>query len=362
MLNNRLYKLLVRRFGEGNVRVARKGQKLKGKYNNYWDEEGHRRTKLKRLASGEEYFVKCPFCRDYKTRLSVSYLFGQKDDRTGSRNIWATNCYNENCLADFNNRISFYEQVFKGVELDDTSEDLDEGEVEEKIPTLPGVLWRLDKLEERMPNHEAVLYAYERMLSPSYLGARFGVGYCPDPSRVCAENRWIVPVHYEGQFRGWTGRYIGEPESKRTPKWYHDPALPKGDLLYNFDVAHKLQTKIVVEGAGDVWGIGDPGLGLLGNKITDVQMQLLKACCREDDVLVLLLDPKQNEKERLKGTPHHMEFAFSKIKEDRHLADRSIRVYLSMDLDPGDADRTYMYRLITQVAAQAGLSVSLPKE
>jgi hypothetical protein len=363
MLNDKLYRLLCKQFGEANIKVVRQGQKLKGFYEDYWDESGSRRTKLKRKESGEEYHLNCLYCRDTRHRLSLSYLFGQKDPRTGSNNIWATNCWNSNCMSEFTNRVDLYDRIYKGVQYNEDEDGRIDtsGTAEKKLPRMPGTLWRLDKLAQSMPRHDAVVYVQDRLMCPSYLGERFGVGYCPDPKVLAAENRLIAPVTFRDKFCGWTGRYIGESDDKRIPKWFHDPGMTKSELFYNFDVASKLSTKILVEGAGDVWGVGDPGLGMLGNKVTDVQMQLLRECCGAGSVLVLLLDPAQGTKDIEMGKKHHMEIAYEKIRSDSRLRDCVVKVYMSTDLDPGDADRSYQYRLIRHVAAAAGLRAELPE-
>lgn len=364
-LNVRLFKALEHRFGKGQVRVVRAGQPMVPEYVKEEGEDGELKLYVRRKVTGEEYQVKCPRCRDYKPRLSISHRWGVRDAKTGTRCLHLIQCWNGDCFRDYDVIRKFYDAVLGS----QANTDYQLPEIEERglfvrrTPEMPGKLWRLDKLAEKVPRHAAVRYAQDRLLCVQTLGEQYGVGYCPDPWCSEATNRLIVPVLVGGKLRGWSGRYLGEPTGEGVPKWYHDPGMEKSKLWYNYDAAARHHTKVIVEGCGDVWGIGSCGLGSLGNKMSAEQLELLQKCCAGDDfALVLLYDPVQSEKDHERGKPHHLEVAWETLRSVRRFAGRVVKVYLSRDLDPGEADRGYQYGLIRHCARQQNVTVRLPGE
>lgn len=364
-MNPRLFGALERAFGRGQIKVIRAGVKMRVKYETELDGDGQERERLRRLSSGEEYHVKCPICRDYKHRLSISYMCGEPD-RNGRVNLWMMQCWNENCFADFTARRDFFEKLY----ADGGGEFVTEGPeyasddtlVRKGKPQMPGKLWRLDKLAAKSPRHPAVLYAQQRLMDVDELGAVFGIGFCPEPRHRAAENRLIVPIVLHGKIAGWTGRYFEQDRPPAVPKWYHDPNMEKSKLLYNFDNAKSQHTKFLVEGPGDVWGCGTRGLAVLGKTISSEQIELLQTCCSGDSALVLLLDPKQDAKSAARGDLHHLEKVFRELNSRTWLAGKLLPVYLPDELDPGEIDRGYLFELVNRVALQKNVKVVLHEE
>lgn len=362
-LNQRLFRALERAFGRGRVRVVRPGVKMRVKYETEWDEHEQPRERMRRVSTGEEYRLPCPICRDYKPRLSISYMWGEPD-RNDRINLWPMQCWNENCFSDFTARKEFCERLYAdddGSGFKDTAPEYasDETLVRKGKPGMPGKLWRLDKLALKSPRHPAVLYAQSRLMDIDELGAIFGVGFCPDPRQSAAENRLIAPVTLHGRLAGWTGRYFEPSRPKSIPKWYHDPNMEKSKLLYNFDNASRHHTKFLVEGPGSVWGSGTRGLAVLGKTISDEQVELLRTCCSGEAALVLLLDPKQDAKAVERGDEHHMQKALRKLKQQPWLAGKLFAVYLPDELDPGEVDRAYLFGLVNRLATQQRVKVVL---
>ena len=62
--------------------------------------------------SGEEYKVSCPFCGDVRQRLFVNHMWGVWDPLTKSRNLFLCQCFNEQCMDDYERRVQLHEQVF----------------------------------------------------------------------------------------------------------------------------------------------------------------------------------------------------------------------------------------------------------
>lgn len=365
MINKRLFQALERMFGRGNVKIVNEDRPFKARYVEDFDDRRGTVLRMRRARSGEEYHVRCPRCNDYKQRLSISHMWGVLDETSDSRNLWLMQCWNEDCYSNYEARKDLYDRLFEDLFVGEESDSrpvVQDGKIKVRYkPEIPGKMWRLDRMAIKAPKHPAIRYVQQRMLCSEHLGLRWGVGYCPDPWLQCAANRLIAPIRMDGKLLGWSGRWIGEPTSKETPKWYHDSNMVKSELLYNYDEASKLHTKILVEGCGDVWGVGDPGLAVLGKTISPEQIKLLRKCCRDDFAIVLMFDPAQNEKERQKGKKHHMEVAFDALSEVSRFKNKIVKVYLSDDLDPGDADRGYLYGLIRYRAQQENIHIVLPE-
>lgn len=357
MLNPRLFGLLERAFGVGLVKVVHEDVPLQGQYVvDATSRQRKRRLRVDSYGSGEEYRVSCPFCNDTRQRLYINHRWGIFDTESQTRNLWLAQCWNEQCLSDYENQRKLYDDVIGtnvppgGLQLEPTDRPRRRRQYS---LAAPGPVWPLTDMLRRSPRHAALEYLRSRLLNPQYLGQIFQVGYLPDADLPFARNRLYVPVIFQGRQAGWTVRYVGEPP-KHIPKWFHCPGMDKVHLFYNFDRAHRHPTKVLVEGPPAVWGFGRQAMALLGKKIAAEQIQLLEQCCGAEDVIVLLLDPDQapNDKE------HHMEASYQALVSRRRFVGRVVKVYLPSGHDPGDTDRDYMRRLIHHCAARVGLTVS----
>lgn len=365
MLNKPLYQALCRVFGKDNIDVARIDLPMACHYDEVFTDDG-KRLVLRRDAPGQEFRVRCPICRDYKKRLSISHLWGQYNEVSKSRNLWLIQCWNESCFSNYDARKELYNQLydpaFAGFQDTAPEYNTEDKLVKRGKPKMPGKLWRLDKLAEKSPNHQAVLYANRRLMDIKMLGLRFGVGFCPNPSFKAAANRLIAPIVFKGKFAGWTGRYLDVHRPKTVPKWFHDPNMKKSTLLYNFDRAKNYRTKVLVEGAGDVWGVGPQGMGLLGKTISPEQLKLIAGCCDDNSVVVVLLDPVKDKVAEEKNKPHHITTATKLLRQSKLLEAKVLPVYMSTELDPMDCDRGYLFRLIANTARQHKITVDLTSD
>jgi hypothetical protein len=372
MLNPSLFALLEKRFGEGNVKIANENQEMIGGYR--VDPLGSLTNLNYRLqieTPGEEYLVRCPFCNDWKHRLYINHMWGEFDTTANSKNIWLAHCWNEDCLQDYNNRMALHDQVLEYYQIGPRS--YSTGPIVRSVHSavkqrprkmeLPGIVWQLDDMKRRSPKHDALKYIEDRLFDPTYLGERYEVGYCLDSYYENARNRIIAPIRYEGKLVGWQARYLGDPP-KGVMKWYTCPGCPTGSYLYNYDEMRKHQTKVITEGPGDVWGFGPQACACFTKSMSAEQKRLFLDCFRPDDVAVVMLDPVQDLKTRLRGELHHIEKLYLELEQEPKLRGRVIKVYLPGGHDPAEMDRDYMRSLIRLHAEEKGLYTSFgkPKE
>src|SRR3954466_3005712 len=98
VLNPMLYRRLLRRFGE--VRVRNRGQaRVAPVRRDLLTDEAQVLVK----QWGEEFRVSCCFCRDRDFQLSVSYLYGQRDGKSGRPLTNLAFCHASRCLARYEN-------------------------------------------------------------------------------------------------------------------------------------------------------------------------------------------------------------------------------------------------------------------
>src|SRR5271166_2797304 len=69
---------------------------------------------------GEYYRVNCPYCSDLRKRLWINHMWGYLHPVTQTRNLFLAICYNENCLANAENRKWLYREVYN--DFDDATD------------------------------------------------------------------------------------------------------------------------------------------------------------------------------------------------------------------------------------------------
>jgi hypothetical protein len=360
-LNPDLYKKLQKQCGQ--VSVISPGLKLQWMPNAIASlHDGEPRQRL--VQAGEEYCVNCPRCGDTRRRLSINHQWGVKDPVTGSLNLWLMNCYNEGCFSEYDRRKQFYD----GLELlgpDAALEQLREGreeslEIVQQAP--PGVTVPLHQLAVDTPYHPAIQYLYSRGFDPLQLSRQYGVSYCKQSHYPLACNRIIIPIYQDGLYAGWQARYIGDAP-KGTPKYWNCPGMPKRIMAYNYDTAVKSTSLIVlVEGVTGVWKLGKFAMAVFGKSLYPRFLDRLKRQLQHEDhdpLLVVMLDPLQDEKAKQKGLPHHIERVYTQLADRDYFGDRVLKVYLPPELDPGEADRSFMLDLIGNEARKAGKEIRI---
>jgi hypothetical protein len=373
MLNPNLFKLLERRFGKGNVKVTSENIPMTCSYGiDPLKSFSDIRYKLNFSVSGEEYVVRCPFCRDYKQRLHINHRWGVYDEKTNNKNLWIANCYNQQCLRNYQNQLALYDQVVDYINIGQVqlqpqlvrSERLLAVRAPRNVE-LPGAIWPLDHMKIKSPRHKAIQYVEDRLWNPTVLGKQYQVGYCIDSVIREVRNRIVAPIFLDRKLVSWQARYLGDIEKgSGIPKWYSCSHVPIGKYLYNYDVMRLHQTKVIVEGPGDVWSFGPQACGIFNKVMTVEQRKLFCASFGPDDVAVILLDPGQDAVAIEKASQHHIEKLYNELMREPRLNSRVIKVYLPHNSDPDELDREYMHALIKAKARENNLIVdfSRPRE
>lgn len=99
-LRPELYRRLVYVFGE--VRVVNEGQEMDAEIEEDPCCPGEKRLRID--SYGESYAVSCAFCTDTRLRLYIRHRWNLYVPALRSWNIWLAKCFNEDCLANYNNQ------------------------------------------------------------------------------------------------------------------------------------------------------------------------------------------------------------------------------------------------------------------
>lgn len=375
-LNPTLYGLLSQRYGE--VEVVAEGQAISWSLElSEWsrrqrisDTQTKKRYSRVVLASGEEYRLRCPFCKDHRPRLYINHRWGVWDEETESYNLFLAQCFNENCLAERDNQEALYRRLFllpKG-QWDRTLRVKVGAKTEpRKLQELPppGPMVCLDTLMRDNPSHHAVQYLLSRGLDPDYLGSRFGVSYCRESRYDLASDRIIIPIHMNGLMVGWQARYIGDDHfgeslnKAKIPKYWTSPGMPRKLTAYNFDTAVRHRMIVLVEGPVDVWKGGPCYMGLIGKTMSTQLIGKLASVMRrrhgEQASVFVMLDPEQDEKDKQRGKPHHIERVYHSLLP--LFPGRVGKVYLEEGFDPGKLDRRFLRSQVRKAGQEQGVPV-----
>jgi hypothetical protein len=373
VLNPTLYKALERIFGD--VHVVAQGVAITWHITRRPTRDGDDTYPTRKVdVQGEEYEVNCPFCRDTRHRLSINHRWAVPDPNPEltSKNLWLMHCYNEECQDEPTNQTRLFDMVYPAAGPRTLSRiKVATGTVRALRPTVmaaPGPMVRLDKLAERHPQHEALSYLRSRYLDPLKLARYYGVSYCNESDYRFARNRIIFPVYMQGLLVGWQARYIGDsvmgqPFNKaKVPKFFSCPGQAKRVIAFNYDRATRHPTLVIVEGPTDVSNFGVQAMGILG-KVMHESFQkslcsLMKRRWGDDGVIVVMLDPVQDELSLRKGKPHHLTRLTTDLQKYHP---RVLPVFLPDEYDPGSYDLFLARDLIRDEAAQAGFKVSFAK-
>lgn len=372
VLNPTLYAGLVRLYGRDNVEIVSPGEAIEWSLRREQNLDGTSRLVRAVEQSGEEYRLRCPYCKDHRPRLYVSHRFGVWDDESNSDNLWLAQCFNESCFSDCDNRELFCEAVYRIPVARRRlirllpGKPAPAGGLREIAP--PGPMWRLDELAKSQPNHHAVQYLEGRGFDPAKMGKLWGVAYCPKAHVYSlASDKLILPVYWKGTMVGWQARYIGDSvrgvpfNVAGVAKYWSSPGFKRSRAAYNFWRAVKHPTVIVVEGMFDVWSMGVQSMGVFGKSMgASIQRLLLGEMSRRhsprEAVIVLLLDAKKDNKAKV----HHIEKLYTQLRA-RGAPVRILSVYLPEEMDPGSSERSWMRDYIREKADMAGIPVSFRK-
>jgi hypothetical protein len=356
LINPMLFAKLQAVFGEDRVKLQAENVPIES-----WHEkhirEGKVRVRLRKKKSGEEYFMCCPFCTDTRHRLSVNHMWGKVDPQNGTKNLWLAQCFNNDCLADYETRLKFFHRVKDAVPVNVAKKQ--QPKKREKIKVgWPGAMWNVTDICNNGSKHVIVDYLSSKLLTPSTLGEQYNLAYCVDSKFRYAGQRLVVPIYLDGKMVSYQCRSLDADRPKKVPKWWTCPDTTVADFLYNFDVAKEFSTIGIVEGPPDVWGLGKQSVGVFKNKLSDDQMSLLHKVADNIDCLAVLFDPKQDSVSIEKGKPHHVEVAYEKLNNDSRFRDKVVKVYLPNNFDPGETDRDYTKQLVKRAARLKGIKAT----
>src|SRR4029078_7126244 len=166
MINAKLFSMLQNAYGD--VKVLRPGVAMNCYYRND-PITGKVRLKKRLRGEGEEYRLDCTRYGDTRGRLYVSHRWGVYDKETKTRNLWLANCYNEGCYTEYSNQVILYDYVYGSYSsaLDDLSEASETAKpVIVQEVEMPGTVWPLADILKRSPNHHALQYLRDRLISP----------------------------------------------------------------------------------------------------------------------------------------------------------------------------------------------------
>lgn len=361
---------------------------------------------LKIIRRGEEFQINCPFCHDLRGRLSISHVWGTTDPETRQR-LNVIHCYNPECQSHPENLIALRQKLDP---FSLSAAKYNVGATAGQVPVMvtnkfhnssgackkmPGPTVPMDMLAD---DHPASIWAAgrKRPLSAAVHAKNYGVVYCRESRMANAAERLIFPVKLHGKLIGWQARYIGadgsgsvkdlyrckecglfhipteglDKEEKealikrcstcgtamiKEPKWWTSPGFAKSANLYNFDEAVNWPFCVIVEGAGDVQGVGSPddpdrpgpGIATFGKSLSDAQCETI---AKHWTAAVVLYDPNT-----WGDGSNACIMAYSQLRAAG--MKRVVAVRLN-DWDPGDAPHAALWKLITRRSHEAGIDLA----
>jgi hypothetical protein len=307
------------------------------------------------LSAGDYYRVNCPFCRDTRQRLWINHMYAMQGP-DGQRMTHLAHCYNESCLERPGRRRELAERLlgFQNVNNRGSLGMYVEQGIRDDTPAgpsrLPGECVRLLDLA---PSHPARHYMQHKRRYTEQDIFHYDLRYCirPDvnPAWRMAYNRIIFPVYFNNVLVGWQARYPDDVDWKALGlvKYFTQPGMHKGRLLYNLDRARTKPFVVISEGVTDVRPLGDYGVALLGKSLSVGQRSLLYQVWPTGPIL-FLLDPDASG---------DMDGIICEMLASRP-GMRVLQIRLPGEHDPGDYDPTTLWNIIHHLAR--GQGVTLP--
>ena len=258
----------------GPVLIANEGVALRGH-----TEKVGGTYQLQVDVKGEEYRIRCPFCKESRYRLYINHLWGKYVPELKSDNLHLAHCFNEDCLSDWGRVLKLrdwvYNDVIRGRFPDPVRQGLQVAPVSQQaVP--PGVCINMAHLPGGHPMHT---YIRQRGQDPIYLGKEFSVGlvHLADPQFMMAQDRLYIPIMCNGEFVGWQARWPSDPVPHGVPKYYSMPGMRTGQCLYNYDQARRFPFVVICEGPTDVWSFGPEAVALFGKNMSQQQAEMISA-------------------------------------------------------------------------------------
>lgn len=227
-------------------------------------------VKLVDVDYGEQYYIKCPICKDHKQRLTINHINGTI--LPGFRDVgpitWKLRCYN----CDFGVKEGrdslktilkgYAHRCMRGI-----------GGIVKTGPIEPKVMEHYGELGPLLPDTAAYIYLKNRGFSPEALAKYYNMQRIATPlkDRAFLSERVFIPVYDCGKLVYWQARDVYDLPN--TPPYYICKNGTKS--LFNFDLAKQQKYLVLSEGVFDAVTIGLTGTGLFGKSITPKQVQQL---------------------------------------------------------------------------------------
>lgn len=246
---------------------------------------------------GEQYRVNCPFCKDHKKHLYISYLsYAQPVIKGVPLRVGhlRAQCFRKNCLNNKDNYRFLEGQIGRAMALSgdgmQTSYLLncDEAEDEEpklKLshePTLEGLRTWVEDWEPITDDADPVVLEYLAQRGVTMEDVRWlGIGWGPIKSvrtggYLNQGKPWVIfPIVNNGKLLGVQARCPAQYLKEGGIKYWFHPGCRKRTVMLNLDIARKLGVGVVCEGAFDVLSVGKPGVCCFGHTPSVTQQRLL---------------------------------------------------------------------------------------
>lgn len=298
MLNQPLYDALTALFGE--VLVEHEGVQA----TILPDASGNGKWYIsddKDDESGEEYRVKCPFCRDHKKHLYISYLSYATPSINGEtfrQGPLLAHCFRRNCLRKQENRewlagrigMAMAQEAGEGCMVAPVQQQDEENDVQDEKPQLSEDL-TLEGIRTWVPDYEpidedtdpeVIEYLNERRISQDdvdWLHIGWGPVVSPRSGKVLNNGKpWVLfPIVNNGKLVGIQARCLPQYLDPKGIKYWFHPACRKKALMYNLDEARRFGLAVVCEGVFDVASVGRPGVATFGHTPSVAQRRFLSA-------------------------------------------------------------------------------------
>lgn len=295
-LNESLYAALKSKFGKVTITSTGVGAKYKVVEDFESVATPSKPKKISVLSWGETYSVNCLRCRDKRSRLYISHIWGTKCEEANRRVYSCVKCHNEACnWSDLWDVLYLNGYKPSDIKLEALKPLIDSAT---RKMELPGDVEDLIPINQLPCDHPVLQYLQTRGFRDiQTLATEYQFCYCQrSPWKksirdsigkwhtVTPEARLIIPNVQLGAWQGWMARYIGEiPKDATTgkpiiQKYLNAPGYSFGASLYRLEEARKFTEGkfcVVCEGALSAIACGFAGVCTFGMYPKPMQEELL---------------------------------------------------------------------------------------
>jgi hypothetical protein len=185
-----------------------------------------------------------------------------------------------------------------------------------------------------------------------------------DPKYRMALGTIVMPVYDGEDLYSWISRYVGDDvngvsfQKARIQKYYNMPGRSLATVGYNLDQVLCYSTVVIVEGILDAIRTGPFATCLFTKSVPEtLKKRILRGLQRyRNAVIVVMLDPMQNEKDRKRGVRHPIEQVAEAFRTAGDV--QVVTVYLPDGHDPGSMHSKDIHTAIRQASQAQGVKIS----